>query len=204
MAKGKSDVFSRLVPYFLGGLGIALMVIGVLVNYLQIHQKTTERLKKDVASEPTLREINLRRIKVDVSGAVERPGVYEIPDDSRVKDVLITAGGLAAKADRNYISKSVNLAQRVVDGTKFYFPFENEVSQGSFGQTALGSATQTSYQLNINTATSAELDALPGVGPVTAGRIIAARPYQNISELVSRKIVTNSVYQKIKDRVIAQ
>lgn len=196
MAKDKSARFRRLVPFFLGGFGIALMIVGIAVNYLQTTQKISGTEKAEPIHESNLRELNPRKISVDIAGAVERPGVYEIPDDSRVKDVLITAGGLSAKANRNYVSKMVNLAQRVSDAMKLYFPFEGEA-------VALGSGPQNSYQININSATAAQLDDLPGVGPVTAEKIIAARPYQSISELLSKKIVSNSVYQKIKDRLVA-
>lgn len=135
-------------------------------------------------------EISARRIKVEASGAVEKPGVYDMPYDSRVKDVLISAGGLVSKADRNYISKNINLAQRVVDGGKIYFPFE-----GESGQKVVGSL------ININLATEAQLDSLPGIGLATASKIVAGRPYQSISELVSKKIISNSVFQKIKDKI---
>ena len=200
--KGKTNL-RLLAPYFLGGLGVTLMVIGISVNYFQTAQRVSPGLKSDEAIDGSLREINSSVINVDIAGAVVRPGVYEMPDNSRVKDVLITAGGLAAKADRNYISKTINLAQRLNDGMKLYFPFEGEVSFGGDDGKALGAATQTSYQINLNTATAAQLDTLPGIGPVTAEKIIMARPYQNISDLINRKVVSSSVYEKIKDRVVA-
>lgn len=171
------------------------MSAGIAINYLQSIHKDTSSEKKEAMSSASLREIKPRTIKVDVSGAVEKPGVYEIPDDSRVKDVLITAGGLSAKADRNYLSKNINMAQRLADGQKVYFPFQGESAP------VLGTSVTATSLININTASEADLDTLPGVGPATAGKIMAGRPYQNISELLSKKTISNSIYLKIKDRV---
>ena len=146
-----------------------------------------------------------RTIFVDVSGAVEKPQVVEVPYDSRVKDVLIAAGGLTPKADRNYVSKSINLAQKVQDGTKIYVPAQGEMVSVSAPQVS-GNSGQLGIQgnlININEASESELDSLPGVGPVTAQKIISGRPYQEVSELVSKKIVNQSVFDKIRDKVAA-
>lgn len=99
---------------------------------------------------------------------------------------------MTAKANRTSLSKSINLAQRVFDGMKIYIPEEN----GSDKVTQPASPL-----ININSATVKELDVLPGIGPVTADKIIAGRPYQNISELVSRKVVNSATFEKIKEKI---
>ncbi len=185
----------KLLPLFLGGLGIAMMVFGISYNYIKSNQKVTAVEKEMVESASVAGIISSHMIQVDISGAVEKPGVYEIPADSRVKDVLIAAGGLVPKADRTYISKTINLAQRVQDGGKVYFPYINETSLPA------EEAGNVSHLININTASASELDTLPGVGPVTSGKIIAGRPYQNISDLQSKKIVSASVYAKLKEKI---
>lgn len=166
------------------------MAGGIIYNSIQSNRKVSILGKSTDEVASVAGEISGRRIQVEASGAVEKPGVYDMPYDSRVKDVLIIAGGLVSKADRNYISKNINLAQRVVDGGKIYFPYV-----GESGQTTVGGL------ININLATATELDSLPSVGPVTAGKIITGRPYQDISELVSKKVVSSSVFQKIKDKI---
>ena len=135
------------------------------------------------------------KLVVDVSGEVAKPGVYELPAGSRVEDVLQIAGGETENADTNYIEKYLNRAAKVNDGQKLYIPSRDaEKTQNS-------NVKSQKDLININSASQAELEALPGIGPVTAGKIIANRPYQNISELVERKIVGQKVYDQIKDQI---
>lgn len=98
----------RLIPYFLGGFGVALMVLGVAINYIQSNQSTTTsgKILSEMATESGT--INRQTIKVEAAGAVVRPGVYDIPYDSRVKDVLITAGGLADTTMVTSLSLSIS------------------------------------------------------------------------------------------------
>lgn len=138
-------------------------------------------------------------VKVDVSGAVISPGVYSLAIDSRVEDALKMAGGVTNEADPIYVSKTINLAQKVVDGMKIYVPTANEVPQSSI--TAQNSSSTQVALININTATLADLDKLPGVGAVTAQKIIDNRPYSGIEELVTKKAVSRSVYEKIKAQI---
>lgn len=138
----------------------------------------------------------VNRIKVDVSGAVEKPGVYELEESARVIDALKAAGGLSALADREFISKSLSLALKVSDGGKLYIPQKGETAETA----ALVLGMKTS-PVSLNRAGESELDTLPGVGPATAQKIIGGRPYQNIEELVVKKIVSKSVFEKIKEKI---
>jgi len=144
------------------------------------------------------------KIFVDIAGAVVRPGVYKVASDARVQEVLTKAGGLAEEADRQGIAKSINLAARVSDGMKLYFPYNGETASvlGSVSSAAGGGVSQALGGLvNVNSASQAELESLPGVGAVTAGKIIKARPYASVEELKTKKVVGNAVYEKIKDQV---
>ena len=122
---------------------------------------------------------------VDIGGEVARPGVYKLSTGARVEEALAAAGGITSDADINYIEKYLNRAMRLLDGQKIYIPRIDAENA----------------QLNINTANQSELEALPGIGPVTAGKIISNRPYQNISELLSKKIMGQKVYDQIKDQI---
>lgn len=129
---------------------------------------------------------------VDVGGEVARPGVYKLPAGSRIEDALRAAGGEAEGADTNYIEKYLNKAAKVSDGQKIYIPAR------SAQPTTLNAQNN---RTNINSASQAELEGLPRIGSETAGKIVAGRPYQNISELVERKIVGQKVFEQIKDQI---
>ncbi len=142
------------------------------------------------------------QIKVDIEGAIVSPGVYELSSGSRIQDLLIMAGGLAGGADRDWISQNLNLAAKLIDGGKVYVPAagETRLRQGYGGQ-GMVAGEKKGGLVNVNTASLSELDGLAGVGPVTAQKIIDGRPYQAIEELLSRKIISKSTFEKIKDKV---
>lgn len=135
-------------------------------------------------------------IFVDIGGAVIKPGIFRFPPESRVNDLLVAAGGLAADADRDWVSQNLNLARKLTDGEKIYIPFQGKTVEDSSslrkGESSL---------ININTASLAELDTLWGVGPVTAQKIIDNRPYAKIEDLLDKKIIKSNVYEAIKDQV---
>lgn len=132
---------------------------------------------------------------IDVSGEVARPGVYKLSSGARVEEALAAAGGIISGADTNYIEKYLNRAMRLLDGQKIYIPrIGAEDAQSTVSDTQKG-------HVNINSASQAELEGLPEIGPKTAGKIISNRPYQNTSELLSKKIVGQQAYDQIKDLI---
>ncbi len=181
------------LPLALSILGLVLIAGGVFASGI------TKAKPKDFPKESMVQPQKL--ISVDVSGAVKTPGVYQLSDTSRIEDAVKAAGGFSEKANQEYISKSLNLAQKLSDGSKVYVPFEGEqVSPPVSGQVA--GATTVNSQVNINTASEFELDSLAGVGPVTASKIISGRPYASADELISKKIVSKAMFDKIKDQVV--
>ena len=114
-------------------------------------------------------------LMVDISGAVNDPGVYELSLDSRVQDAIKIAGGLLPDAN----SSAVNMAARVMDGQKIIIPLEGEeipVTKSSPVDELTGQSLITDTQpININTATQEELETLPGIGPSKAAAIIEYR-----------------------------
>ena len=135
------------------------------------------------------------KIVVHVDGAVLNPGVYEMSESARVSDAVSASGGLSDSADMT----KINLAAKVADGQKIYIPKVGESDVKGVGVGDAGSGS--TGLVNINTATESQLDTLPGVGPVTAQKIIASRPYSSPEELLTKKAVGQSVYEKIKDLV---
>ena len=142
---------------------------------------------------------------IDVAGAVLRPGVYHLPAGSRVADAIAAAGGFGPRVDAP-ATQALNLAAPLTDGAQVRVPSRDDAagrgaaSPGTGSGAASGSGTASGGPVDLNTATSAELDTLPGIGPVTAGKIIASReerPFSAVDDLKTRKLVGTSVFAKL-------
>lgn len=181
-------------PIGISLIGLTLVATG-LISYFSSQEKTlVEIIPTQEEAETTL--------WVDLEGAVEKPGVYELEPNSRINDLLIKAGGLSAHADRNWVEKNLNLAQKLVDGTKIYLPRQDEISASSDALSAPGSvAGKITSQVNLNTASASELDTLWGIGQARAESIITARPYESIEDLKTQKVIPENVYERIKDQI---
>jgi competence protein ComEA len=107
-----------------------------------------------------------RLLVVDIAGAVRRPGLYRLPQGARVADAVARAGGLTRHAD----STLINLAAPLADGEQVLVSAQG----GGAGAVSAGGAAP-SAPVHLNSAGAAELDGLPGVGPVTAEKIVAYR-----------------------------
>ncbi|HJS70591.1 MAG TPA: SLBB domain-containing protein, partial [Gaiellaceae bacterium] len=109
-----------------------------------------------------------RKLVVHVVGQVSKPGLYSLPDGSRVDDAIARAGGPKPKA----ALELVNLAAPVADGQQVVVPSRREAGQAAGG---LPGAAATGALVHLNSATLEELDTLPGIGPVTAQKILDYR-----------------------------
>ncbi len=138
-------------------------------------------------------------IWVDVSGSVKKPGVYELSDSARVRDAVAKAGGLTDEVDYQNFAKNINLARRLKDEEKIYIPSLGE-SADITAYAALEERAN-SLLIHVNTATQTELESLPGIGSVTATKIIDMRPFSTLDELVSRKAIGQATYEKIKTQI---
>ena len=110
-----------------------------------------------------------REVFVDVVGAVRRPGLYRLRDGSRVADAVARAGGVTPKAELEL----VNLAARVADGEQVVVPRRGSAAIGSAEGGAAGGTS--AGPVHLNSAGLEQLDSLPGVGPVTAQKILDYR-----------------------------
>lgn len=182
------------IPLILALVGLFLIGLGLLWPKLNPEKKDIE-VKANQADESTAAK-GQSELKVDVAGAVVEPGVYTLKADSRLEDAIASAGGFSSEADAAWVSKNINLASKVSDGQKIYIQAIGEVSVSG---SSLG--TTNTDKININFASTKELDTLPGVGVVTAEKIIALRPYATVEELLSKKAVGKATYEKLKDLV---
>ena len=143
---------------------------------------------------PTVAPTPVPAILVDVVGAVAHPGVVRLPAGSRVLDALLAAGGMTGDADLFALNKAATLR----DGARIYVPHPGEiVPAGSLGSDA-------ERKLDLNAATAAELDGLPGIGQATALRIVRSRDerrFTRVEELQTRGLVPPKVLADVRDFV---
>jgi competence protein ComEA len=135
---------------------------------------------------------------VDVEGAVLRPGIIELPAGSRVADAVEAAGGYTPKADLSAAAAQVNLAAILHDGQQIVVPITGAPAAAGSGTGTVGGL------VNLNSASPEALDALPGIGPVTVQKIVAARSehaFSSLDEMVTRKVITKAQLDKIRDLV---
>jgi competence protein ComEA len=155
----------------------------------------------DVALDSGDPLVNGGQIIVDVVGAVVRPGVYHLPIGSRVGDAVTAAGGFGPRVDADAVGAALNLAATLEDGDQVRVPSRDDATLLKGAGGAAGAGGSGARLLDLNSATDAELDALPGIGPVTAGKIIESRtqtPFKSVDELRSRGLVGQKTFDQIK------
>ena len=187
------------LPIALSLLGIVLIIGGIFASGL--NKQSASWRTKDFPKESLIQSQTPKIISIDVSGAVKTPGVYQLNAESRIEDAIRMAGGFSESANQEYISKYLNLAQKLSDGSKVYVPVIGENPPAGGGSGAIvGNSTQS--KVNVNSSSQVEIETLPGIGPVTASKIISGRPYQVVEDLLNKKVVSKSVFEKIKDQIV--
>jgi len=147
------------------------------------------------------------KLLVDVQGAVARPGIVRLAPGSRVADAIAAAGGYTKETDLLAAAGQINLAAVLSDGAQVFVPIRGIAGGGSGGSgsgSPGGAGSVGSGLVNLNTATPEELEALPGIGPVTVQKIVAARqerPFATLEELVERDVMHNGQLEDIRDLV---
>ncbi len=151
-------------------------------------------------------------IVVDVAGAVVKPGLYHLAGGARVGDAVDAAGGFGPRVDVDRVGRELNLAAALADGEQVRVPSRDDPTSGpgggagggSGGDGSAGSGGSTGGLVNLNTATQAQLEELPGIGPVTAQKIIAAReeaPFRSVEELRERGLVGEKTFEDLESLV---
>ena len=175
------------------------MVLGVvgacLLAVLGWRLGDVRQSAESAEAAPIVREVERdeRLVVVHVVGQVARPGLVTLPEGARVADAVIAAGGLLGDA----ATDAVNLAAPVVDGQQVVIGVRGEAPAAD-GQSEL---------VALNSADAAELEELPGVGPVLAGRIVAYRdangPFEAVEDLLSVSGIGERMLASIRDLVRA-
>ncbi len=199
LLKYRYQILLVLIGAILIGLGVFLFK-----NKDSLRSSSVEVLESSTDTEG----IGSGEVVIEVSGAVEIPGVYKLSVNARVEDALIAAGGISADADRDWMEKTLNRAAKITDGQKIYIPRINEqISEVSANNVAGYQSTSSiggsdfANTVNVNTASQKELESLWGIGPVTAQNIIEHRPYSTVEELLNKKILKTNVYETNKNKL---
>ena len=172
-------------------LAYALLLVGVLVVAgRHLVGRGTASVAPPPQAAATLERAEPARVLVHVVGAVRRPGVYALKEGSRTADAVSRAGGVTRRADVS----AVNLAAPLADGTQVLVPVRAQPVPAPAAAPAAGGGGEAGQRppggaapVHLNTATLEQLDALPGIGPVTAQKILAYRqqhgPFTSVDEL---------------------
>lgn len=148
------------------------------------------------------------KLVVYVCGQVAQPGVYEFSPGSRIGDAIERAGGFGPEA----VTDALNLAQSLQDEQQVYVPSKDEsqpieaaAQGGSIGPADDANAGRSDGLVNINTASTAELVSLPGIGEATAAKIVASResegPFQTVEDLKRVSGIGEKKYDALKDLI---
>lgn len=176
-----------------------LLIVTVLIGslMLKISAKPNKHIDREISKSKHVKEENIEeKIVVDISGEIKNPGIYKVKSKVRLYEVIEKAGGLKDDANVN----SINQARFVDDGEKIIIPsMSNSVPNESTSE----SSTKDSL-ININFATKEELMKLPGVGEVTANRIIEYREKSSFKKKEDLKNVNGigeATYKKLESMI---
>ncbi len=185
---------------YFGSIGIIVLILGILATKnnskeIVLNNNSTEVIILNTEDNKiiTTSETN-DEIVVYISGEVNSPDVYTLPNGSRVVDLVELAGGVTDNANVN----DINLSKKIKDEDHIHIP--------AVGETTSTTSSNNGYPININTATKEQLKTLPNIGDVTADNIIKYREenngFKNIEEIKNVSRIGDTMFQNLKDYII--
>lgn len=216
----------KIVVYIIIISVIALIIHEVAIKKENFIENITDINTIETSEENETKEQEkvdiTKKIMVYITGEVKNPGIYELEENSRIKDVIEKAGGLIETADIT----DINLATILQDEDKITIPTkdktmeekqnteriqsnkQSKTTEKSQNTTSISTNTTGKNQntkVNINTATQTELETLPGIGPSTASKIVSYRKengkFKSIEEIKKVNGIGESKYKKIKELI---
>jgi len=185
----------------LGLIGICYGLKLILVERAQVPLCSLELLQQQQ------RELRLQqpKITVEVNGAVNEPGVWQFERGQRIGEALERAGGINKDANAGFLAKQLNLASQLKDGDKIYLPFigeEEKTSEELSASTPIEkNISQSKEKISVNLASIDDLKTLNGIGDSRAEAIVANRPYAQLGELVSKKALSQTLFDELANEL---
>lgn len=206
---------------------IAVLIVGCIITSListNDKEKTlpVSSLLQSAQGAVTSKTAQVKTVRVQVSGAVLEPGIYDVPASCRVEEAISAAGGLTENAD----SERVNLVRKVRDGMQIRVPVKKagrtsrtqrksaqataglgESASKKYGSAKAGSGKKNNNQMprvRINSASASELQQLPGIGPALAQRIVDIRSrgrFASVEDLLRVPGIGKAKLAKLRDYV---
>ena len=197
------------LPMYRKSLLVLLLILIAVAGgtYYGCYMQEKESVQLDVAANPAVQQGGTEKgaeITVYVTGAINKPGVVTVKEGARTADAVNACGGLLPTAD----AEKVNMAQVLKDGQQVRVPEKQAGSSALPANTGKASSavkTKADGPININTASAEELDALPGIGPAMAKRIIEYRETEGaftaIEDIKKVKGIGEAKFEKMKDKI---
>src|SRR5581483_6523498 len=184
-------------------IAMFLLNLAVVIGVIYLLRRENPR-PVAVTLPPRASKTATTRITVGFSGAVKRPGSYQLDDQARLSDVLQQAGGVNSNADLS----QMNLTRPLANGEQIVIPTIAPVANHSAPPSAITPVATQLGKLNLNTATFDELDALPGIGPTLAQRILDYRKqvggFKSVAEIKQVRGIGDTLYEELKEMIFVQ
>lgn len=192
---------------------IIILVVIIFYLYTLLQNKETTSITENTIYEGTENIVNVEsneteesKIIIHITGEVKNPGVYELPESSRISDAIEIAQGITSDANLT----NVNLAYQLSDGQKIKIPCINDENNGNYiiensEESIIQGSESKDNKININKANISELTSLPGVGESTAQKIISYREengkFNKIEDIKNVSGIGESKYNQLKDYI---
>ncbi len=191
----KVELFFLLISSFILLTSLYLLSKELSVNNDLNEEIVEEKIEKDIPE-----------IYIDISGSVNNADVYKIEKGKRLKDLISIAGGLSDDVDKKFFNQNFNQAKVLMDQEKIYIPSVVEVLEGYKEEDSLQNqlsfqSSSSDIRININSAVKETIEELPGIGEVLAEKIINNRPYSSLEDLQTKKVISLSLFDKIKNQI---
>ncbi|WP_409228241.1 helix-hairpin-helix domain-containing protein [Gudongella sp. SC589] len=185
-------------------LSVVVLILGVLGARIVLKEKVPEitdvrslHEAEAIEDDGENEDIRPKVIMVHISGQVYHPGIFQLIEGDRVVDAVDLAGGLTKQADLDRI----NLAKKLVDEDKIYIPsYQEEVAI----ETGMNTSTGGGGLLDINSCSQQELESLPGIGEVIAGRVVEYREknkFKRPEDIMNVSGIGDAKFEQIKDLI---